>query len=206
MTAFQLPESAHAPCTRTMVGLAGPVPMTAACSVRTAAARGGPAWPAMASSPATARTAAMMIRRVPTGREASLTDIVVPFGYGVRGLVQEAEQRPVDLVSVSPGDGVRTALDDDELHVVDQAGQPLAGIGVGQDPVGVALHSQYRDVDLGQVAAEVGLPGADARDRRRGGSGGGDVPAGLERLVADQGAAEYVDVVEVVEKPLHPRP
>jgi hypothetical protein len=134
-----------------------------------------------------------------------LTDIVVPFGYDVRGLVQDDEQRPVDLVSVGPGDGVRPALDDDELHVVDQAGQPLAGVGVGQDPVGVALHGQHRDVDLGQVVAEVGLPGADARYRRRGGSGGGDVPAGLERLVADQGAAEHVDVVEVVEKPLHPR-
>src|SRR5260370_39594909 len=106
MTAFQLPESAHAPCTRTMVGLAEPVPVTTvACSVRTVAARAEPAWPAVASSPARARTAAMMIRRVATGREASLTDIVVPFRYEVRGLVQEAEQRPVDLVNVGPGDG-----------------------------------------------------------------------------------------------------
>src|SRR5271154_6393557 len=150
MTAFQLPESAHAPCTRTMVGLAEPVPVTAACSVRTVAARAEPAWPAVASSPARARTAAMMIRRVPAGREASLTDIVVPFGYDVRGSAQESEQCPVDLVGVGPGDGVRAALDDDELHVADQAGQPLAGVGVGQDPVGVALHGQHRDVDLGQ--------------------------------------------------------
>jgi hypothetical protein len=49
----------------------------------------------------------MMIGCVRTGREASLTDIVVPFGYDMRGLVQEAEQRPVDLVSVGPCDGVR---------------------------------------------------------------------------------------------------
>src|SRR5690348_1924102 len=99
MTAFQLPESAHAPCTRTMAGLAEPVPVTAAaCSVRTVAARAEPTWPAGASSPVRARTAAMMIRRVPTGREASLTDIVVPFGYDVRGSAQEAGQRPVDLV------------------------------------------------------------------------------------------------------------
>src|SRR5882762_6759215 len=90
MTAFQLPESAHAPCTRTTVGLAEPVPVTAAaCSVPTVAARAEPAWPAVASSPARARTAAMMIRRVPAGREASLTDIVVPFGYDVRGAFRE---------------------------------------------------------------------------------------------------------------------
>src|SRR5260370_6126740 len=106
MTAFQLAESAHAPLHRTMGVFAEPVPVTAAaCSVPAVAARAERAWPAVASSPARARTAAVMIRRVPTGREASLTDIVVPFRYDVRGLVQEAEQRPVDLVNVGPGDG-----------------------------------------------------------------------------------------------------
>jgi hypothetical protein len=44
------------------------------------------------------------------------------------------------------------ALDSDEFHVRDEAGQPLAGLLEGQDPVRVALDDEDRDVDLRQAA------------------------------------------------------
>ena len=67
-------------------------------------------------------------------------------------VAEEAEQGRVDLVGVGPGDAVRTALDDDEVHVRDEAGQPLAGLVERQDPVGVTLDNQHRDIDLGLSA------------------------------------------------------
>src|SRR3984957_1803809 len=70
--------------------------------------------------------------------------------------VEEAEQGGVDLGGVGPGDGVRAAFDHDELRVLDQGGEPFAGLGQGQDLVGVALDDEDGDVDLGQVVAEVG--------------------------------------------------
>src|SRR5580658_10775237 len=68
----------------------------------------------------------------------------------------EVEQGGVDLGGVGPGDGVRAARDDDQLHVLDQAGQPPAGLVQRQDLVRVALHDQHGHVDLGQVVAEGG--------------------------------------------------
>src|SRR6266496_108008 len=117
---------------------------------------------------------------------------------------QEVQQGGVDLAGVGPGDGVRAALDDDELDILDQAGQSLAGLVDRQDLVGVALDDEDRYVDLGQVVAEVGGPGADAGHRGGGRCGDGEVPAGLVGLVADQGAAQGVGVVEVVQESLHP--
>ena len=93
---------------------------------------------------------------------------------------------------------------DDELQVVDQAGQPLAGLVQRQHLVCVALNHQGRHVDLGQVGAEVGGPGADAGHRGGGRGGDGEVPAGLPGLIADQGAAQSAGVVEVVQEALHP--
>src|SRR6202050_4999163 len=74
-------------------------------------------------------------------------------------LLQEADQGLVDLVRVSPRDRVRTAFDDDELAVLDERRQALAGVRIRQDAVGVTLNEQHRGVDLGQVGAEVRLPG-----------------------------------------------
>src|SRR5215831_16876783 len=78
---------------------------------------------------------------------------------------QEVEQRGVDLAGVGPGDRVRAALDHGELHVADQAGQPLGGLVQRQHQVGIAVQHQYRHIDRGQVGAEVGGPGADAGHR-----------------------------------------
>src|SRR5262249_29497884 len=77
--------------------------------------------------------------------------------------------------------------------------------GTREDAVLSPTDDQHRNVDLRQVGAEIRLPGRDARDcgdRRR---VSGDVPARLIRLVADQSATELVEVVEVVQEPLHPR-
>src|SRR5258708_31533720 len=51
----------------------------------------------------------------------------------------ELQQGVVDLLGVGPGDGVRAAGDDHRLHVADQAGQPCARLGEGQNLVVIAL-------------------------------------------------------------------
>ena len=48
---------------------------------------------------------------------------------GTGGQRSRNEQGGVDVVGVGPGDGVRAALDHHQLHVVDQAGQPLTSRG-----------------------------------------------------------------------------
>src|SRR5580704_2491476 len=115
---------------------------------------------------------------------------------------EEVEEGGVDDVGVSPGDVVRAALDRDERQVLDQGGQPGGGGRVGQDPVGVAVDEQGRDVDLGQVGAEVGQPRVHAGVGGVRGGADGDDEAVLPGLVADPGAAQHVGVVEVVQEVL----
>src|SRR5713226_829345 len=95
----------------------------------------------------------------------------------------EVEEGGVDHVGVGPGDVVRAAFDGDELQVLDQSGQPGGGGRVGQDPVGVAVHQQHRDVDVRKVAAEVGQPRVDARVGGVGGGGHGDVVAVVQEIL-----------------------
>jgi hypothetical protein len=42
--------------------------------------------------------------------------------FCARRLFEEGEESLVDLLAVSPGNGVRATVDDDELRVFDQAG------------------------------------------------------------------------------------
>jgi hypothetical protein len=95
---------------------------------------------------------------------------------------------------------VRACVDLDEADVLDQPGQATAGGVDGQDAVLGALDHQNRDVDLGQVGTEVGQPGRNAGHAGVGRRPAGDVEARLPGLVADAGATELVDVVEVVEE------
>ncbi len=88
------------------------------------------------------------------------------------------------------------------VQIGDQRRQPRRGGVERQDPVLGAVDDERRDVDLRQVAAEVGQPGVDARVGRVRGRAGGDVEARLPGPVADPAAAEDVDVVEVVEEVL----
>ena len=120
-------------------------------------------------------------------------------------LVEESEQRLVDLVGVRPADVVRAALDRDQLQVVDQCRQPLRGRLEGQDPIFRAVNDQRGHIDLRQVIAEVGQPGVDTRVGRIRRSARGQVEARLPGLVADSRPAELVDVVEVVEEVLENR-
>src|SRR5229473_8449149 len=114
----------------------------------------------------------------------------------------EIEEGLVDLAGVGPDDRVRPAFYDDAADVPDQGRQPVSGRLGGQDAVLAALHDQDRDVDPGQVAAEVLQPRGCAAEGgpRRGPDG--DVEAVLPGLVADVAAAEEVDVVELVEEGL----
>ena len=104
-----------------------------------------------------------------------------------------------------PGDVVRPSLDRDELDVVEQRRQPRCGRLVGQDPVLRAVDDQHRDVDLRQIASEVGQPGVHARVGRERRAAGGDVEARLPGGLADPVGHELVDVVEVVEEVLEVR-
>jgi hypothetical protein len=74
---------------------------------------------------------------------------------GRAGQRDEIEQRLVDLAGVGPDDRVRPAFYDDAVDVPDQGRQPVSGRLTGQDAILAALHDQDRDVDLGQVAAEI---------------------------------------------------
>src|SRR6185437_6018539 len=95
-----------------------------------------------------------LARRHRLGRAAALA--------GRSSAGEEVEQGRVDHVGVGPGDVVRAALDGDEREILDQRGQPGGGGRIRQDPVGVPVDEQSRDVDLGQVGAEVGEPGVHA--------------------------------------------
>src|SRR5580692_6086407 len=77
---------------------------------------------------------------------------------------KEVEQGGVDLVGMRPGDGVRAALDHDQADVFDQVRQAGGGLVQRQHLVRVSVDDEDGHVDLGQVVAEVGGPGADAGD------------------------------------------
>src|SRR4029077_15635593 len=96
----------------------------------------------------------------------------------------------------------RSALDGDDGEVLDEAGESLGRVGVGQDAVGGAVDEQGGHGGHGEGVAEVGQPGVDAGVGGMGGGRDGDIEAVLPRLVADPGAGEDVDVVEVVEEVL----
>src|SRR5271155_5352716 len=67
-------------------------------------------------------------------------DMMTPWRMSA---ADEVEQGGVDLAGVGPGDGGRAAFDHDEPHVVDQGGQPLAGLVQRQHLVRVALEHQH---------------------------------------------------------------
>jgi NADPH:quinone reductase len=117
----------------------------------------------------------------------------------------EVEQCLVDLVGVGPDDRVRPARYDDETRVLQQRGQSPAGGLVGQHPILVAVHYQDRDVDRGQIAAEVFKACGDAAERGVGRCGDGRIKAVLPGLVADPAAVQDIDVVGAVQEVFHRR-
>ena len=79
-------------------------------------------------------------------------------------------------------------------------GSRLAVFSNGRIRSAVPCRTRTGTSMLRQVGPEVGQPGVHARVRRVRRGGGGDVEGGLDRLLADLGAAEHVGVVEVGEE------
>src|SRR6202035_1946390 len=103
---------------------------------------------------------------------------------------------------MGPAHVVWSALDLDELDVLHQPREPAARGVYRQDAVFGALDDEQGHVDLGEVGAEVRQPARHARQGGVSGRTGGDLEAVVPSLVADAGAAELVDVVEVVKEEL----
>lgn len=120
---------------------------------------------------------------------------------------EEIKQCRIDFLGVGPPDVVGAVLDLNHGEIGDQLLVPESGGGglEWQDPVGGAVDYERWDVDLGEVAAEVGQPGIDARVRRVRGRAGGDLEARSERGVADPLRCELIGVVEVREEAVEPR-
>jgi len=114
--------------------------------------------------------------------------------------LEEVQEGGVDDFRVRPGDVVGPVLDGDERQARHQRRQSRRRGVVRQDPVGVAVDDEERHVDLREISTEVREPGVDAgvhgeraglqRHRER----------GLPRGLADPGAAQDIDVEEVVEE------
>src|SRR5579871_221281 len=62
------------------------------------------------------------------------------------------------------------------------------------------MNDQGRNIDLRNILAEVLVPGGHAGQTSRGGSNRSDIPAGLNRLLADPLSEILVGVVEVFEE------
>ena len=85
------------------------------------------------------------------------------------------------------------------------AGSRAAVASNGRMRSSVPCMTSTRDVDLPEVGAEVGQPGADAGVGRERRGTDRNIEARLPGTVADPGAAEDVEVVEVVEEALEER-
>src|SRR5947207_2873890 len=94
-----------------------------------------------------------------TGVLISISSSLSGGGFeGSCGAGEEAEQCAVDCVGVGPADVVRATLDRDDRYVRDELAEPCGGGLEGEDAVLGTVEDQRRDVDLGQVVAEVGEP------------------------------------------------
>src|SRR5437868_4649781 len=62
------------------------------------------------------------------------------------------------------------------------------------------MNHQRGHVDTGQVLAKVLMPGRDASQTGRSRGAGRNVPAGLDRLLADAFAQQQIRVVKILEK------
>src|SRR5262245_61839670 len=117
---------------------------------------------------------------------------------------EEGEQGGVDLVGVSPADVVWSVRDLDHAQIGDQtlAPQPGGCESQREDPIGRTVNGQDRDVDLGQVVAEVGQPRVDARVGSVWPATGGHLEARVQSLRADPLRHGHVRVVEVADERL----
>src|SRR5207302_635436 len=171
---------------------------------------GGAAGPRRTGSPpgdrSWKRNAPLRCKTLPGSGGPTSSPLLRPLDRDVPGPLpgEEFEEGLVDLFGVRPADVVWSALDLDELDVAHEAGETPAGGVDGEDAVLGALDHEQGNVDLRQVGAEVRQPGRHAREGGVRGRTGRHLEAGVPSLVADAGAVELVDVVEVVEEELEP--
>ena len=78
-----------------------------------------------------------------------------PSSFAV-SLREELKECPLNLLRMGPCDVVRPAFDPDQPDVVDQRRQTLGRRADRRDPILGAVHDERRDVDLCDVAANVG--------------------------------------------------
>src|SRR5215469_15663735 len=91
-------------------------------------------------------------------------------------------------------------FDDDQFGALYQLGGPLAGRGEGNDSVGIAVEHERRHVDLLEIFTEILVPARHALYAGNTRGDASDIPAGLQRLLADPLSKVHVGVVEVFEK------
>src|SRR5450631_270238 len=101
---------------------------------------------------------------------------------------------------MGPNDAVRSILNRDQTGSFDQFGGPKSRRGNRHNAVGVAVNNQRRHVDALEIFAEILMPGWHAGKTRCGGGSRGDVPASLNRLLADALTQQQVRVVEILEE------
>ena len=105
-----------------------------------------------------------------------------------------ADRRPIG--SIDPVAGV---LKPKQPRTRDLPGERLAVLE-REHRIRGAVDHQRRDIDLGQIAAEVREPRIDARIRRVRRGTGGDLEARPQRSVADPVRRQDIGVVEVREE------
>src|SRR6266478_4915295 len=113
---------------------------------------------------------------------------------------KEVDQFAVHFFRVGPGYAVRPILHDQQAGSLYQFGGPKSRGTDRQDPVRIAVNDQSGHVDAGQILAKVLMPGRHASDTGRRRGAGCDVPASLDRLLADALPQEEIGVVEILKK------
>src|SRR5438067_497189 len=99
-----------------------------------------------------------------------------------------------------PSDAVWPIRNYHEPGALDQVRGPQSRGCDRHSAIRVAVNHQCGNVYAGQILAEVLLNGSCASDAGNGRGTGGDVPACLDRLLADALPQQQVRVVEIFEK------
>src|SRR5260370_33104853 len=101
---------------------------------------------------------------------------------------------------MSPNDAVRSILNRDQTGSFDQFGGPKSRRGKRHNAVRVAVNDERRHVDAPEIFAEILVPAWHAGKTRCGRGSSGDVPASLNRLLADALTQQHVRVEEILEE------
>src|ERR1051325_4866082 len=115
-------------------------------------------------------------------------------------LAQEIHQFSIYFIRMCPCHCMRPVLDDSQLGSLDPAGRSLPCRCQRNDAVAISVNDQCRHVNAGNVLAKILMPGGNARQAGSCRSTDCDIPAGLNRLLANAFPPVNVCVVEVLEE------